>query len=273
MPNWVSNKVKFSGRGREILDKVITQLDRNNGTDSWEEELFDFEKIVPMPKELHLTSGGNQDSAIAYALSLKTDEEKQAIMEQLKNKDTKSIWGSYFDKFTRHYDKQEISKLKELAKQFKKDRKDNKQDAFEYIDYDGLGIKTLEDLGNRYIQNVLDYGFDTWYDWSCANWGTKWNSSNTYVVDDNNVEFDTAWSCPFEVLKALSKQYADIEIYVEYADEDLGSNCGYFTLQNGEIIENVDMDGDLEFAMEVKGYSEEEKEEIRNWNKGDDTDE
>lgn len=268
MPNWVTNKVKFSGRGKEILDKVITQLDRNNETNGWEEELFDFEKIVPMPKELHLISGGTQDSAIMYAISLKTDEEKQEIYDKLKNKDT-GLWGSYYDKFTRHYDKQEISRLKELAKQFKKDRKNNKQDAFEYIDYDGLGIKTLEDLGNRYINNVLEYGYDTWYDWSCANWGTKWNSSSTYVVSDNEVEFDTAWSCPFEVLKALSKQYADIEIYVEFADEDLGSNCGYFTLQNGECIEFADMGGDIEFAMEVKGYSEEDKEEIRNWNDED----
>ena len=263
MPNWVSNKVKFSGRGEEILTKVISYIDMKCGENSWKEELFDFEKIVPMPKELNLTSGGIQKESILYALTFKTDEEREKIYKILKETET-SFYGNYFNKFFKNIENiNDKEKLEQLAKQFKKDKR---QDTFEKIDYDGLGIKTLKDLGNRYIQNVIDYGSDTWYDWSCANWGTKWNSNNTYVVSDDEVEFDTAWSCPIEVLKALSKQYADIEIYVEYADEDLGNNCGYFTLKDGEFIEEVDMNGDIEFAMEVKGYSEEYKEEVRNYN-------
>ena len=49
-----------------------------------------------------------------------------------------------------------------------------------------------------------------------------------------------------------------MEIYVEYADEDIGSNCGWFTLINGDFDEFVDMDGNCEFAMRVKGYTEED---------------
>lgn len=93
------------------------------------------------------------------------------------------------------------------------------------------------------------------------NWGCKWNATRTYVISDDEVEFETPWSCPVEVLKELSRQFSGVEIYVEYADEDYGSNCGYFTLLNGEFDEFVDMDGDTDFALRVQGYGEDEIEE------------
>ena len=61
MPNWVTNKVKFKSRGREIIDKIIS-------TNEQEEEYLDFNKIIPRPKTLDITSGGNDKYAMQYAL-------------------------------------------------------------------------------------------------------------------------------------------------------------------------------------------------------------
>lgn len=250
MPNWVHNKIIFSDRGREILDKCVKEIG-----DKYKEDIFDFNEIIPMPKELSLISGSSQNNAIAYALSKKSDEKREEIRQKLSEVRC-DFYTDYLNKFERYNNRED---LEELAKYFEENKKCG---SFDNTDYDGLGIKTLEDLGNRYIQNVLEYGYDTWYDWSCGVWGTKWNSCNCYEIDDNKVEFDTAWSCPIGVLTELSKQYNDIEIYVEYADEDLGYNCGSFVLRNGIMDEYCE--GDLEFAMEVWDYDEEYKEEIRN---------
>lgn len=70
-------------------------------------------------------------------------------------------------------------------------------------------------------------------------WGTKWNAYDQSIecIADGLVSFDTAWSHPEEILKALSLKFPSEEIKVEYADEDTGSNCGYYTIMNGKITE------------------------------------
>ena len=248
MPNWVSNKVKFSGRGREIIDKITSA---NN-----DEEYVDFNKIIPMPKTLNITSGGNDSNAMQYAL-LKMDalQLKQTI-EKLKETSV-SFYGNYFEKIY-SCKKYTLEELEKVAKEFEEKLNSGKQDRFNEVDYKELGVNNLEDLGNVYINNILQYGADSWYDWCCENWGTKWNASDTYIIDDTEIEFSTAWSCPVNIFKELSKQFSGVEIAVDFADEDIGSNCGKITFLNGEIEEYIDMDGNTDFALEIWGYDKEE---------------
>ena len=53
------------------------------------------------------------------------------------------------------------------------------------------------------------YGATNWYDWSCANWGTKWNAYDVWVeVDTKNtleVDFSTAWSAPVPIFLEIQK--------------------------------------------------------------------
>lgn len=53
------------------------------------------------------------------------------------------------------------------------------------------------------------YGFDGWYDWQVANWGTKWDlcEPNVTRVDPNTVEIgaDTAWSPPVAAYESLTE--------------------------------------------------------------------
>ena len=60
-----------------------------------------------------------------------------------------------------------------------------------------------------YQHNLNHHGYKTWYQWSRANWGTKWNACHT-KADTNNLEitFDTAWTAPIPYFRALAKKLA-----------------------------------------------------------------
>lgn len=91
------------------------------------------------------------------------------------------------------------------------------------------------ELGKKYLCNISKYGYRDWYLWSYANWGTKWNSSESDWVCDNVVMFDTAWSFAYPVIKKLSELFPDVEICFTYADEDSGCNTG-----NGKFLNGVE---------------------------------
>lgn len=161
MPNWVRNKVKFG------TDQVIKDCMTIRETGNKE---FDFNKVIPMPKELEEENGFEK----------LTMEEKLIFLKENDN-------------------------------------------------------------------------CDNWYDWNVKHWGTKWNSSETFVVNDKEVEFDTAWSTPEPIFKAISKKY-NTTVKVGFADEAIGENCGILAYKNGE--ETYYKEGDADFAERIWGYKD-----------------
>lgn len=89
-------------------------------------------------------------------------------------------------------------------------------------------------LGQKAVNNIRRYGYKDWYDWNRANWGTKWNAITTDVEGDTII-FQTAWSHPELVIKKLSEMFPDATFDLDYADEDIGSNCGSLEYINGEL--------------------------------------
>lgn len=106
--------------------------------------------------------------------------------------------------------------------------------------------------------------------WARDKWGTKWNACEPqHDFEAGTMQFDTAWSCPEPIFRELSRRFPDDEIAITFADEDIGSNCGTFTLKGGlEIAGDVapiwsSMSTEEKtkwrmFADQVKGYSAEE---------------
>ena len=98
-----------------------------------------------------------------------------------------------------------------------------------------------EKYGEKYIDNgACNLSHDesdkwfNWYSWHCDFWGTKWNACDSYVVDDNLVTFDTAWSEPREIWIALSKMFPDKTLFITANYED-----GFVTkskFKNGELL-------------------------------------
>ena len=64
------------------------------------------------------------------------------------------------------------------------------------------------------------YGFESWYDWNIAHWGTKWDLSEPQFnrIDDNTIQIscETAWGPPLSALEALLEDGYEIRaIYYE----------------------------------------------------------
>lgn len=130
-----------------------------------------------------------------------------------------------------------------------------------------MSNRSLDDwiiLGKKYLNNVVEYGYTTWYDWRVANWGTKWNSSEAEWNKSDSVTFRTAWSMPNQIFETLAAKFPDVSINVEFADEDIGSNCGRAYYNDGEFDNNsIVWENDPEFACNIWGIDIEEwKEEI-----------
>lgn len=113
-----------------------------------------------------------------------------------------------------------------------------------------MGRPITEKMSREFIKK---YGVDNWYDWAILHWGTKWNAYEV-EVDEDSIRFQTAWSTPLPVMSAISRKFPDVDIRVEYADEDIGSNCGWYILRNGKIIDEGE--GDRVFALTAWGRSE-----------------
>lgn len=243
MPNWVQNDIYLHGAEKDI--KKVLELVKSEESD------FDFNKLVPIPKTMHIPAGGHDDESIQYAIS-KMPKAKQAEIKIALTKAECSFYGNYFKKI---YGR--IFTVEELEKCAKEFEAQTNRSHFDNTDYAGLGIKTLEDLGNMYLHNIITYGCDTWYDWCCEYWGTKWNACEVYV-GNKSVSFQTAWSAPdpiFEALAYLCDKY-NVTFEGEYADEDRGSNSGHISSENGITEYEHNSQKALEAYIELWGESQ-----------------
>ena len=123
----------------------------------------------------------------------------------------------------------------------------------------------------RMLRNHRKTGFMHDMDFGRHAWGTKWNAYSQKIdVEGGSLSFDTAWSTPVPVFKALSAMHPTEEITVIYADEDIGSNCGTLKLKAGEFTQQdcagpwskmtePDQEKWRAFAIEVTGRSDDEE--------------
>lgn len=91
----------------------------------------------------------------------------------------------------------------------------------------GLGItqKESDDL-------IEKYGYNNWYDWKLANWGTKWGAYDVgewEIVSGQDgksiakVFYNTAWSPASRFLLNVSKEYKDLTFDHIFSDEEGGA--------------------------------------------------
>ena len=82
----------------------------------------------------------------------------------------------------------------------------------------GTHLSFIEKI-KRYI-NIKLYKHKDWYDWRCANWGTKWDACDPHI--DNNdinffsVSFDTAWGPPIKWINNIMQDFPDLCFELEY---------------------------------------------------------
>ena len=225
MPNHVTNILSFQGDEKNIqaLRTAISSIKEDG-----EVMLIDFKKIIPMPESLNITSGSQVDNGIAVLLF-----QRGKVSKDL-NKMLDWPWVK----------SEGITTTSELVDFLIKDNRVNLEEAAVALD------------------NLEKYGYKDWYEWSYAKWGTKWNAYDMYELEDNAIQFDTAWSSPVSLIGTLSEMFPEVEISLKFADEDFGHNCGEVTFLSGNVItEDYPEGGSVEafaLAAHVKCSGEEE---------------
>lgn len=245
MPNYVKNIVRFSGK-KVALNNMVDFLKQGDRTE------LDFNRIIPESEDL--------TTAVAPC-----DETGVAIAEYLLH-GTFECLGLSSQMFGTVKNQME-SKLGQTYT-------DDRQLVKDYMIHMLKKPYLADDYWERckqWYENLIKYGYTDWYTWRCDNWGTKWNACEADSLDVlvpvplnkeesdpdcvMSYQFETAWSMPDGIYKALSAMFPDVSIEVKYADEDLGRNCGHVTYKVGERIESVLYDGNskesYEFATSV----------------------
>ena len=230
MPNHVTNRVHLIGdaaRIRELLEAVRYD-DGEIGT-------LDFSKLIPMPEELNIECGSMTSDAIsAYLSAINPDNpafqnDCKMPRELFKNLISSIIHDSHGG----------YAKTMKMPEDF------------------GEEVDEMIALGRRYVDNYLQYGATTWYDFRIANWGSKWNSYSPQPLENDTLIFRTAWSRVLPVIAELARRFPDIEIEYAWADEDIGNNVGYAKFEGGELAEDFWFEPytkeAYEFASEVMG--------------------
>ena len=249
MPNWVKNR---------IIAKDYAELKKHLVNENGE---VDFNVAIPMPQDLHIKSGSYSydQQHISWLSKLTAEKVKKqspadVLMAQYYNK---TITQDHFVGVCL-LDKELVRTVRPInGNKIRGEHKMSKENLHEALDTFFRGYF-----------NVQRYGWKDWYDWSIENWGTKWNACDVHVDDENQViEFETAWSMPDGVLKEVCK-YTPLR--VEYADENMGSNCGiedYYVDEDGNPTYATVMEDSVELAHECWGYGSMPvyDEEIQDW--------
>ena len=83
----------------------------------------------------------------------------------------------------------------------------------------------------------LRFSGNNWYDWNVREWGTKWDACSPYVErkDDLSayVSFETAWSPPEPIFKAIVEQFPELGFEIFYEEEQGWG--GELVGSNGEL--------------------------------------
>lgn len=211
MPNNVTNQLTINGSDSQVKEV----LDFLKGKDSeGKEMLIDFNKIEPMPEALNLPSDADSMNAMKYLLAVQSGFRAKIALKM-------------------------DSTLENLVASVEEIKATNPK-----------RYETMIANGKQYLRNIADYGCTTWYEWRIEHWETKWNAYEASMVNDNTIEFLTAWCGVPGLMKKLATKFPDVEFEYIFADEDLGFNVGSYRIK-GNNVEDDSPDDDSAGAWEI----------------------
>ena len=233
MPNHVTNILTIDGV-EEDINKLLKGI--NGGRDEEGHPVhIDFNKIIPMPESLNIPDSSDYEKG--YYLYMAVEHGNYKGIDKM----LKYPWAQ----------KEGIATREEM------------------VNYHLKNDDSYLEKGKQYYDNIQEYGHPTWYDWSCKNWGTKWNAYRSELVDDRQIIFNTAWAGVPDLVSKLSEQYPDVTLSYEFADEDWGHNVGEYKFMAGECqFVNVPKGGTpeaIEIATRILGdysYDDEDEDEM-----------
>jgi len=238
MPNHVSNIIVINAEPNRIKEILEAIQNDEEGIGS-----IDFSKLRPMPESLNIESGSMTKNCIHLYLTA-----INPLIDYF-GKDNK-VRGNEFVRIVNVFNNnQGFTPYKgNLSPE------DVKIKSEHLLKYSADEFKSVDDIfvyAKKVLNNIEQHGHKDWYDWSCANWGTKWNaySFGDFKDGENTITFKTAWTAPQPILELLTEKFPDAEFYHLWADDDIGQNVGKRVYLDGEMT-----DCDIPKAHSVEAY-------------------
>ena len=79
-----------------------------------------------------------------------------------------------------------------------------------------------QDEKEQAILNLANHGYTDWYEWHCAEWGTKWDACEPNIqhndIDYFSVSFETAWAPPIDWIDHIMQDFPDLCFELEYEE-------------------------------------------------------
>lgn len=242
MPNHCSNTFYFTGNEDDIAElkkRVIVYRNPDDEDYTGEPIAFDFNGIVPMPESLNVSTCS---TSACYALTLLKLPPDLLL--------TSSKVFRHLDHILQQLKQQEIDTTNLTVARFIQHLRDNPelQDNCQF---------DLQ-LGQQYYDNIQNHGSKDWYDWSVANWGTKWNAYACVIEQDEPTIlsgcFETAWSPPEPVFRAIAEQFPNVDITTRYLELGMYFAGSYYSDGGGGLFEEAEETDAIEdFAVEFFG--------------------
>ena len=252
MPNHVFNRLEFDcsqERLREILEAICYDGNSDESAVTGVGTI-DFNKIKPMPESLEIESGSRTIEGInLYLTSLNPDahhfgeqkmshEEFDALLMKM-GRSFRGVWAKL------------CLSAEEIAK------------CTQYTT-----VEELLALGKTAVDNQLQYGATTWYEWRTHpdNWNTKWNSYYPGDYDGGKeITFQTAWCPPHPIVEKLSEMFPEVTIRHCWANEDLFADAGELYYEGGHRVDGFIPTGEEDIhamSMKIWEFDPEDMEEV-----------
>jgi len=218
MPNNITNQITFgSDSGALAAFQRMLHDVRMEGQPLGS---IDFNKLLPMPKELDMEAGSRTDRGLKLV-----QEYHHALTDLEQQKPALSL-------------KDYAEAVRQCEGLYRGQR---------------MADPAMWALGEQAYNNIQRFGSPTWYGWCTRNWGTKWNAYGFQPLEQNSdtMEFFTAWNSVPKIITLLSRKYPEQTITYRWADEDIGHNVGEMTLKGGEVIDSNVPEGGSREAYEM----------------------
>lgn len=108
--------------------------------------------------------------------------------------------------------------------------------------YFGIDTAIQAEMEAKVRANQEKYGYSTWYEFSLARWGCKWDVECSIGSQDANtvtMTFDSAWAPPTAAYRELAELGFDVTAY--YYEPGMAF-CGKFTSQGDNETYNIEGD-------------------------------
>lgn len=204
MPDNITNQITFGSDGAALaaFQRMLQDM-RMKGEPLGS---IDFDKLLPMPKELDMEASGRTDQGLELV-----QKYHQALADLERRKPSLP-----------HADyEQKLHRCKGLY------RKKRVADLMTWA------------LGERAYNNIQRFGSPTWYEWCRLNWGSKWNAYEFKPLDEtaDTMEFQTADSAVPKIAAALSNRFPTETVTYSWSGGEPVQHLGQMVFRDGKAVQ------------------------------------